>query len=117
MNTAYLHSLPEEWLPAAAVLSALGDPMRQKIVLLFEPGEELSIKDIVEVFSLSRTAIVHHLDVLHRAGILTVRRRGKSTLYSLDPAPVLEALDNLRHYIHDIVPVCEKEGAREKDEQ
>lgn len=99
MNTAYIHDLPSAWQPAAAVFAALGDPMRQKILLLFEQGEELSIKTVVQTFPLSRTAIVHHLEVLHRAGIVHVRRQGKEALYSVRPDTVREALNNLREYI------------------
>lgn len=111
MNSAYLTELPVDWQPAAAVFAALGDPMRQKILLLFEPGEELSIKDIVDAFSLSRTAIVHHLDVLQRAGILVSRREGKAALYGLRPATVLAALDSLRQYITETFPLNEEQGA------
>lgn len=104
MRITYLTALPVEWRPAAAVFAALGDAVRQKILLLFEPGEELSIKDIVDVFPLSRTAIVHHLNVLERAGVLHSRRLGKSALYSVQPAIVLEALNGLRQYIIDEFP-------------
>lgn len=99
MKTEYIETLPAEWLPAAAVYAALGDAVRQKILLLFDPDEELSIKQIAEVFPLSRTAIVHHLAVLERAGILASRRVGKEALYSVRPEAVLAALDALREYI------------------
>lgn len=101
MRTQYLKSLPEHWLPSAAVFSALGDATRQKILLLFEPGEELSIKEIAACFTLSRTSIVHHLAMLERAGIVTIRRQGKLALYSLAYAPVMDALERLRDYILD----------------
>lgn len=104
MNTRYLLELPEDWRPAAAIFAALGDATRQKILLLFEPEEELSIKAIADIFPLSRTAIVHHLDVLERAGILAARRKGKAALYSLRHGLVLEALDRLREYIHQNFP-------------
>lgn len=109
MNSAHLHDLPPDWQPAAAVFAALGDPMRQKILLLFEAGEELSIKAIAALFPLSRTAVVHHLEVLQRAGILAVRRSGKEALYSARPKTVLEALDNLRAYIVDVFPEVKRE--------
>lgn len=99
MKTEYLTKLPDEWQPAATVFAALGDSMRQKILLIFDPGEELSIKQIADVFPLSRTAIVHHLTVLERANILCSRRVGKESLYSVHPEPVMEALDALRGYI------------------
>ena len=104
MKTNYVQELPAEWQPAAGVFAALGDPWRQKILLLFEPGEELSIKDIAELFPLSRTAIVHHLAVLERAEVLQSRREGKSALYSVHPGVVLAALDALRGYIHMTFP-------------
>ncbi len=99
MKTDFIINLPEDWRPAAQVFAALGDDMRQKILLLFEPAEELSIKTIAGIFPLSRTAIVHHLTVLERAGILESRRQGKVSLYSLRADVVLEAVNRLRDYI------------------
>lgn len=104
MKSHYITALPDDWMPAARVFAALGDPMRQRILLLFEPGDELSIKTIVESFTLSRSAMVHHLNVLEQAGILQVRREGKAALYSVRPQVVLEALDNLRLYIYNTFP-------------
>ena len=49
---------------------ALGDPHRQRIVLMFEPGERLNIGQIVAASTLSRTAVAHHLRVLREAGVL-----------------------------------------------
>ena len=48
MRTTYLTTLPEHWQPVAAVFAAMGDATRQRILLLFEPGEELSIKEIAD---------------------------------------------------------------------
>ena len=104
MKTAYPNELPEEFRDLAAIFSALGDPVRQRILLLFEPDEALSIKDIAELFALSRTAVVHHLTVLERAGILHQRRAGKATLYSVRPEVVLEAVTALRDYILEEFP-------------
>ncbi len=104
MKTDYIHELPQDWLPAARVFAALGDPWRQKILLLFEPNEELPIKDIADIFPLSRTAIVHHLTVLERAEVLQSRREGKASLYSLRPGMVLAALDALRQHIYTTFP-------------
>ncbi|MDL2316941.1 metalloregulator ArsR/SmtB family transcription factor [Desulfovibrio sp. OttesenSCG-928-A18] len=111
MRTEFIGTLPEDWKPAAEVFAALGDTLRQKILLLFEPQEELSIKDIAEVFPLSRTAIVHHLGVLERAGIVQSRREGKAALYSLRVQPVLEALEALRGYIFEEFPETRHSGA------
>jgi DNA-binding transcriptional ArsR family regulator len=111
MKMQYLHELPEAMLPAARVFSALGDPARQRILLLFEPEEALSIKDIAALFSLSRTAVVHHLNVLERAGILCRKRSGKAALYAVCPGVVLEALNSLRRYILEAFPDVRESGA------
>ncbi len=103
----YRSGLPESMRPTAAIFSALGDPLRQRILLLFEPGESLSIKDIAGAFDLCRTAVVHHLCVLDKAGFLAVRRAGKSALYSIRPAVVLEAITALRDFILEAYPALE----------
>lgn len=99
MNTQYLESLPESMQPAAQIFAALGDTTRQKILLLFQKNEEISIKTIADLFPYSRTTIVHHLEVLERAGILSSRREGKSSLYSPNPEIILQALNDLQGYI------------------
>ncbi len=101
MRTQYLNALPAHWQPVAAVFAALGDSTRQSILLLFEPGEELSIKDIAAQFPLGRTTIVHHLNTLEKSGILSVRREGRLALYKVEYPVVLDALTNLRLLIDE----------------
>lgn len=110
MRKQYLTDLLERWRPVAEVYAALGDSTRQHILLLFSPGEELSIKDIAGQFDYGRSTIVHHLSVLEKAGILHVRRQGKLALYSICYEIVLDALDNLRQLIHE--DIAELGGAR-----
>ncbi|MDL2314197.1 metalloregulator ArsR/SmtB family transcription factor [Desulfovibrio sp. OttesenSCG-928-C14] len=112
MKTQYLEKLPEHWLPSAMVFSALGDATRQKILLLFEPGEELSITDIAGRFSLGRSTVVHHLAVLEKCGALRVRRQGKLALYRVEHGPILEALENLRLLIAEDLQALGKEGGQ-----
>ena len=99
MRTTYLTTLPEHWQPVAAVFAAMGDATRQRILLLFEPGEELSIKEIAAKFDYGRSTIVHHLAVLEKAGILSVRRQGRQTLYSVSHGIVVDSLEKLRLFI------------------
>ncbi len=99
MKTQHIKILPKSWEPAAQVFAALGDPTRQKILLLFEKDEALCIKTIAELFDISRTSIVYHLGVLERAEILQVTRKGKQAFYSLNHHIVLEAIARLQDYI------------------
>lgn len=101
MRTTYLAALPDHWQPIAAVFAAMGDATRQRILLLFEPGEELSIKEIAAVFDYGRSTIVHHLAVLEKAGILCVRRKGRQALYSVSHGIVLDSLEKLRIFIEE----------------
>ncbi len=108
MRIRYLHELPAAWQPVAEVFAALGDATRQRILLLFEPGEELSIKEIAAQFPLGRTTIVHHLAVLEKAGLLKARREGRLALYRVHHAVALDAIEKLRIYIEDDLSDKEK---------
>lgn len=102
MKTNHILELPAEWQPIAQVFSALGDITRQKILLLFEAGEELSIKQIAETITLSRTAVVHHITVLDQAGILHSRKQGREVFYRIELNTVQYALDQVGLYISEM---------------
>ncbi len=112
MRTEYLDNLSQEWRETALVFSALGDITRQKILLLFEPGEELSIKDILSKFDLGRSTIVHHLSVLEEAGILLGRKQGRRTLYVIVYETILESLEKLRLFIESDLKIISSESKR-----
>ena len=77
MRNAYATRIPADWEQFAAVFSALGDSYRQRILLFFEPGERLTIKQIADVLPLSRTAVLHHVRVLQSAGLLESSKEGR----------------------------------------
>ena len=101
MSKAYTRALPRKWSGLARVFTALGDENRQRILLMFEKAEELTIKDVFEACPLSRTAISHHIRVLREAGVLTAEKRGKEVFLKPAPQKVLDAMDALREYIRD----------------
>lgn len=83
------------------VFTALGDEHRQRILLMFERNEELTIKDIADACPLSRTAVTHHLRVLRNAGVLLAERRGKEVFLRPNPKRVLGAMNAVRDYIQN----------------
>jgi ArsR family transcriptional regulator, arsenate/arsenite/antimonite-responsive transcriptional repressor len=101
MSRRYHSALPKKWHGLARVFSALGDEQRQRILLMFEHGEELTIKNIFEACPLSRTAVAHHIRVLREAGVLTAEKRGKEVFLKPQPEAVLHALDRLRDYVEE----------------
>jgi DNA-binding transcriptional ArsR family regulator len=99
MRSSYARALPRSWQPAARVFMALGEPHRQRILLMFERDERLSIGQIVAASTLSRTAVAHHLRVLREAGVLRSRKVGREVWYWPDPCAVRAALDAVDGYL------------------
>ncbi|HTS53775.1 MAG TPA: metalloregulator ArsR/SmtB family transcription factor [Burkholderiales bacterium] len=101
MAKKYDRTLPSRWADLARVFTALGEQYRQRILLMFERGEELTIKDVADACPLSRTAISHHIRVLREAGILRAEKRGKEVFLSIDTGRVLDSLDAVRDYVRE----------------
>lgn len=99
MRATYRRALPRAWQPVARVFTALGDPHRQRILLMFERGERLSVGEIVAASTLSRTAVAHHLRVLRDAGVLRSEKVGREVWFWPDPAPIRAALDAVDDYL------------------
>jgi len=89
MKIDYRRSLPDEWKPMSRVFTALGDEHRQRMLLLFEPGERLNVGQIAEVSTLSRSTVSHHLKILREAGVLASEKIGKEVWFWIN-APYLE---------------------------
>src|SRR5687768_13814144 len=101
MKKRYHNALPKKWHGLAKVFSALGDEQRQRILLMFARGEELTIKEIFDGCPLSRTAVTHHVRVLREAGVLSAEKRGKEVFLKPNPPTVIEAMNRLRDYIEE----------------
>jgi len=101
MRPSYARAIPRTWRQTAGMFVALGDPHRQRILLMFEPGERLNVGQIVAASTLSRTAVAHHLRVLRDAGVLRCEKIGKEVWYWRDPDRVRKALTAVLEYLRD----------------
>lgn len=101
MRRNYLQAIPREWRNISRAFTALGDEHRQRILLTFEPGERLNVGQIVEVSTLSRSAVSHHLKLLKEAGVLASEKVGKEVYYWIDKAFLEEALTAVLGYIRE----------------
>jgi ArsR family transcriptional regulator, arsenate/arsenite/antimonite-responsive transcriptional repressor len=99
MRPSYARAIPRAWRQTARMFVALGDEHRQRIMLMFEPGEELSVGQIVAASTLSRSAVAHHLKVLREAGVLRSEKVGKEVWYRTEPDAVREALSAVLDYV------------------
>lgn len=99
MKTNYTQALPEEWKPMSRVFTALGDEHRQRILLLFEPGERLHVAQIAEVSTLSRSTVSHHLKILREAEVLASEKIGKEVWFWLNTPYLEEVFGNVLAYV------------------
>lgn len=75
----------------SAALAALAEPTRQSLLDLLAARGEASATAAAEGLPVSRQAVVKHLAVLERAGLVTSRPRGREVLYAVRPERVAEA--------------------------
>jgi len=99
MNKPYGRAIPIAWRRISRMFVALGDPHRQRILLMFEPGERLNLGQIVFASTLSRTAVSHHLRVLREAGVLKSKKAGRMVYFWPDVAAVRNALAAVQDYL------------------
>jgi ArsR family transcriptional regulator len=101
MNRNYTRAIPREWRTVSRALTALGDEHRQRILLTFEKGERLNVGQIVEVSTLSRSAVSHHLKLMREAGVLGSQKVGKEVYYWVDKRFIEESLTAVLHFIKE----------------
>lgn len=89
-------ALADEIKGTQKILTALGDEMRQHLILVMMQSGDCSgmrVNDIADKTRLSRPAVSHHLQILKDAGIVKMRREGTKNYYYFDAD--MEAFDRL----------------------
>ena len=62
---------------------ALGEPTRLALALTLRDGDELCVCDLSWIAERPQNLISHHMKVLKAGGVVSSRREGKMTMYSL----------------------------------
>jgi DNA-binding transcriptional ArsR family regulator len=106
MRPAHARAIPRAWRHTARIFTALGEPHRQRIVLMFERDERLNVGQIVAASALSRSAVAHHLKVMRDAGVLRSEKIGKEVWYWPDADAVRAALDAVSDYLETHFPAA-----------
>lgn len=94
-----IKTIPDEWQNIAHLFIALGDAHRQRILLAFEKEERLNIMQIAAASTLSRTAVTHHLKILHQSGALQSEKIGKEVYFWVNKSLMTSAIKGVLHYI------------------
>jgi DNA-binding transcriptional ArsR family regulator len=92
VNQAVLHEAPD------AVFAALADPTRRRVLRLVAERGPTSATLLEPELPVTRQAIVKHLAVLNRAGLITSQRTGQEVRYALVPG----SLDDVSDWIAEI---------------
>jgi ArsR family transcriptional regulator, arsenate/arsenite/antimonite-responsive transcriptional repressor len=65
----------------AALLKALADPVRLRLMSLIAAADEACVCDLTSTFTVSQPTISHHLRILREAGLVEAERRGTWVYY------------------------------------
>ena len=84
--------------PSRDVFDAIADPTRRRLVELLAEAEEKPLHELTAEFQMGRTAVSKHLAILKEAGLVTSRKVGRETRYSLNAAPLSEVYDWINDY-------------------
>ena len=76
--------------PRAPLFAALGDETRLSLVAKLSGGQPYSISQLAQGSRLTRQAITKHLRVLERVEIVHSVRRGRESMFELNPEPIEE---------------------------
>ena len=91
--------IPNEWKNISSLFIALGDEQRQRILLAFEKEERLNILQIVASSKLGRTAVTHHLKILHGSGALSSEKIGKEVFFWVNKTHIMTEIQNVLNYL------------------
>jgi DNA-binding transcriptional ArsR family regulator len=83
---------------AGEVFAALADPTRFRLLSLLAARGEGTATTLAAELPVSRSAVIKHLTVLNRAGLVRSRRRGKEVRFTVQP----ERLDETARWLAGI---------------
>ena len=71
--------------PAPEVFAALADPTRWRVLTLLAERGDGTATTLAGELPVSRPAVIKHLAVLDRAGLVEARRRGREVRFTVRP--------------------------------
>jgi tellurite resistance protein TerB len=83
----------------ADFLKALASETRQRVMMLFAGGAELTVGEVASRCGLGVSTASEHLALLRRGGLLWAERDGQQVRYRADGARSARRLDALREYL------------------
>ncbi len=75
-------------------MRALADPTRREILRALREGD-MTAGEVGALFPITAASTSHHLSVLKEAGLVQVRREGRTMVYSLDATVFQELMEEM----------------------
>lgn len=97
-----IHELSRDDIRLAAMLKALGNPVRFSIMQYLADRQMCITGDIVDFTSLAQSTVSQHLKVLREAGLIEGEVEGPATCYCVSA----EGLQFLKDQIESWLPNC-----------
>ncbi len=72
------------------IFKALADPTRRLLLDRLREHNGQTLRELCERLGMARQSATQHLDILERANLVVVVRRGRERLHYLNPAPIHE---------------------------
>ena len=101
-----------QYVNMAKVFKALSDPKRVKIVDLLSCGEMCGCL-LLKCFEVTQPTLAHDMKVLCEAGIVTSRREGKRTMYSLNR----QTMEKINVKLQDMLSQDQEKKTRRKTKE
>lgn len=79
------------------IFKALSDATRLQIVQMLSAGEMCACK-ILKKFEITQPTLSHHMKILRDSGLVTARKEGKWSYYSLS----CETLSEFQHFVSEL---------------
>lgn len=68
---------------SAALLKAVGHPIRLSIILSLQDNHALTVSDLVDLLSIDQPVMSLHLGILRNYNIINAEKVGKQSIYSI----------------------------------
>ena len=95
-------------------VKALADETRQRILELLRE-REMSVTELNEHFAVTQPTVSHHLAILRRAKLVSLRHEGRQTFYRVNPAC---GIDGCREILARFnIPVVQQRGDSHPDRE
>jgi DNA-binding transcriptional ArsR family regulator len=75
------------------LLSAMADPTRRQLLATLAAGGPATASRLADGLPISRQAVVKHLAVLHRAGLVTSSKHGRDVRFDVRTARLAQTAD------------------------